>query len=84
MVQFSCASLLIRTKAAIDYCPVMVCEDTGVWSKAGISCGGGMNFQFRIFANNENKLGLLQAPDAWISARSLQRFMPKSSMKYKI
>ena len=36
---FSCASLLIRTKAPFDYCPVKRCQNNGLWSDANLSCG---------------------------------------------
>ena len=38
---FSCASLLIRTKAPFDYCPVKRCQNDGLWSDAKMSCGAG-------------------------------------------
>ena len=40
-VKFSCESLLIRTRAPEDYCPLMVCQPNGLWTAAKLTCGGG-------------------------------------------
>ncbi|KAH3863521.1 hypothetical protein DPMN_026510 [Dreissena polymorpha] len=39
MIVYPCKSLLIRTSAKRDYCPVELCEASGTWRPADVSCG---------------------------------------------
>ncbi|XP_060606041.1 plasminogen-like [Ruditapes philippinarum] len=38
-ITYTCKSLLTRTKAQIDYCPVQLCQANGTWREATLSCG---------------------------------------------
>ena len=52
---FSCTSLLIRTTATIDYCPVIVCQSTGLWRLAQLSCGAGIVHKEVQVGNDQEK-----------------------------